>query len=83
MTLAELAIASCKNTLFPTASPGPRRYKRAVERYIKPALGRNRITDLSRTHVVSSITGIAITPTSQQVIGGVFQVMNLAEAWGF
>jgi integrase len=58
-------------------------YQRAVERYIKPALGRHRITDLTRADVAQFHHRHREHPCqANRSLAALSKMMNLAEAWG-
>jgi integrase len=58
-------------------------YQRAVERYIKPSLGRHRITDLTRADVAQFHHRHREHPCqANRSLAVLSKMMNLAEAWG-
>lgn len=58
-------------------------YRRAVELFINPALGRHRISDLLRADVANFHHGLRDRPyQANRALGVLCKMMNLAEEWG-
>lgn len=59
-------------------------YRRMVERFVLPALGRRRVADVTRSDVEHLHQSLAATPyQANRVVGLVSKMMNLAERWGW
>lgn len=84
ITIAELADRFLREHVAQHCKPRTaEEYHRAVERYIKPRLGRHRITDLSRADVAQFHHQHRAHPCqANRSLAVLSKMMNLAEAWG-
>jgi integrase len=83
-TVAELADRFLREHVAQRCKPRTGEdYQRAVEHYIKPALGRQRITDVTRADVVQFHNRHRDHPyQANRSLAVLSKMMNLAEAWG-
>ncbi|MEE5091651.1 site-specific integrase [Xanthomonas euvesicatoria] len=59
-------------------------YQGYIDRYIEPALGKQKVPDLTRAHITALMRDLArIAVTANRVLACLRKMFNMAEVWGY